>query len=479
MPRFLAAAVLLCLLAAGAPAQSAQPSVPRDDREKWQLGVAALEGFGLSAENSYLANAVPLLIRDALARLPWHDLSEEERAARRKALIVQELATLAQSIGRLRRERDEAFFEGPGTWGTARPAAPSGLAGLVERRRYLESLDPLLIEVPACKALSIVDGPGAGRLFDPPEVSRGSFCRERGLDMLIGGSIREVQGFLLLDLWAWDAARAAVLFTWREAGRREELYDSLASAQRGLVEPVLGGPWSSLLVSLTPALARLSVDGQPAAPAGPGEIFLAPATHEVRATAPGYSEIVQRVDLAAGESKVLSMQLERLDHGTTTIDSDPAGADIYVNSLWTGKTPLALELPAERSRILLAKGGFLALPFSIGPSTPARDAFTLEPMTASRDALQRKARNGFYSAFGWFLLSLPAPLFCYRYAFDYAVKAQDLYTDGRVADAQRAIDQGTALYWTSVGGAVASASLFAWVVSAVVRYIAVSDRAAG
>lgn len=495
MRRLLTAAALLTLLAAGAsppawagePAQSGGPaqaggpdlSLPRDDRENWRLGFSSLERRDLSPENSYLADAVPLLVRDGLARFSWHDLTGQERAARRQGLIAKELAALAQSIGRLRKERDDAFFEMRRTGLAPVSPAGAGLPALEERREFLESLDPLLIEVAARKRIAVVDGPGGGKLFDPPSVSRERFCRDQDLDMLVGGSVREVQGFLRLDLWAWDASQGKTVFSWREAGTREELYATLTEAGDGFAGPVLGGLWASLTVSVTPTLAMLEVDGLPATPTGAGELILAPGTHEVRVSAPGHSEKVRTVQLAAGEAAQMSLELERLETGILAIVSDPPGADLYVNSLWMGKTPLSTERPVERSRILLAKDGFLALPFSVGPATPVRDLFILEPKSSSRDAQQKAAREAFYSAFGWLLVSIPAPLFCYRYAFDYADKAQSLYDSGMIAEGDRAVAAGNALYWTSVGGAVLSASLFAWVVSTIIRYIAVSDRAAG
>jgi hypothetical protein len=491
MLRLPVAALLLCSAAAALFAQSApgQPAAvqgqqaaalaPRDDRDRWNIGFSALEAAGLSPGNSYLAGAIPLLLRDSLARLPWHDLAEPERASRRQAIVAREAAALDRSIAAERSRRDDAFFGDPAARAAALAAAEQGLAVLLERREALAMLDPSIVDVPSRKDLLIVDGTGEGKLFDPPAGSRGVFCDERGLDMLVGGSLAEVQGFLRLDLWAWDAARGRIVFSWREAGTREQLYETLSEAGRGLVEHVLGGPWASLRVNLSPPLASLSVDGDKAAPAGSGELFLVPGTHLLRASAAGHADSVREVTLAPEQSVTLEIALERIPAPRLTLATDPPGVNVYFDSLWIGRSPLELDLPAERGRVLLAREGYNPLAFSLGPAGLPALPLVLEPSTVSRDQLQRRARDAFYGSFGWFLLSLPAPIFCYRYAFDYAGKAQALYIAGRTAEADRAVRTGSALYWTSVGGAVASASLFAWVVSTIVRYIAVSDRAAG
>ena len=470
--------LLLSLLAASCHAEEA---APRDTRAAWTIAFSALAAQDISVENSYLASSAALLIRDRIARLPTHAFSEEERALRRSAVLSRELATLAGSIAQIRKERDEALFSGAAApEGKAGPSSVEGrLEAAIARRSYLESLDPSAVEVPLEKPIAIKDGTDAGKLFDPPSYSPGEFCDRQDLDMAVGGTIREVQTYILLDLWAYDAARGRVVFRWREAGGREELYASLQGAARGLTEAILGRPWAALALAPDPAEASVTVDGAPASSAGPREVFVLPGQHEIRASAPGYGDLERTVDLAPGTETSLPLVLEAVGRDTAALATDPPGADVYVDSLWKGKTPLDLELPPTRSRVLLSKSGFNDLPFSLGPGMPVSGPFTLESSSISREQRQKKAREDFYSAFGWFLISLPAPLFCYRYSYDYADKAEALFDAGSLAEGQKAIDQGNILYWSSVGGAVLSASLFVWVATTIVRYITASDRAAG
>lgn len=500
-----AVAVLLCLAAAasggqdaggsksaGATAATAGPAgasftPPRDTRESWTIGFAALAGEGLSAENSYLAGAIPLLVRDRISRLPWHALSDDERALAGRALISRELSVLAASVAKLRAERDEALFTARPSAGVSpaqaaaagRAAAEKSIAGMEARADFLRSLDPAAIEVARRKPLAVTDGPGPGKLFDPPAVSPQEFCQANGLDMLVTGTVREVQGFLRLDIRAWHAERAGPVFSWIEAGTRDELYLSLPSAADGLVGPVLGMSWAMIVLKTQPPVAEVAVDGEVVSRGGPRELYLSPGRHEVRVSASGHREEVRQVDLAAGAAQDLSVALAPLGRDTVTVVSEPPGADLYLDSLWLGRTPVTFGLPPVRGRALLSLQGYLDLPFSLGPESTLPEVFSLEPAAGSRGEQQKAARDRFYRAFGWFLVSLPAPLFSYRYSFDYAVKAGDLVTAGDLAGAQAAVAAGNALYWTSVGGAVLSVSLFGWVVSTIVRYIAVSDRAAG
>ena len=478
-----AAPRLLLFLSLLAALGHAEEAAPRDTRDTWTIAFSALWARGLSAENSYLASSVVLLIRDGVARLPSHTISEDERGLRGKAVIARELTSLAASIAQIRKERDEALFVGAPAAASAEnkgsSSVQSRLDAALARRAFLESLDPSAVEAAAEKPVAIRDGQGAGKLFDPPPYSPGEFCERQDFDMLVGGTIREVDSYILLDIWAYDAARGRVVYTWRDAGGREGLYASLDGVANGLTGAILGRPWSVLSLAPDPVEAAVSVDGGPTSSGGPRELFLSPGAHEIRASAAGHRDLVRTVDLAPGSETSLALALEREQRGTVALATDPAGADVYVDSLWSGKTPLELEMPAARSRVLLSKPGFNPLPFSLGPGTTVQSPFVLETKAVSREQRQKKAREDFYGAFGWFLISLPAPLFCYRYAFDYADKVRALVAADSLTEAQKAIDTGYILYWSSVGGAALSVSLFVWVATTIVRYITASDRAAG
>ena len=70
------------------------------------------------------------------------------------------------------------------------------------------------------------------------------YCEAQSLDLLIGGSLQEVQGYLLLDLWAYSAARQQIIFSTRDAARRDDLYAAAPGMGKGITEEILGRPWA-------------------------------------------------------------------------------------------------------------------------------------------------------------------------------------------------------------------------------------------
>jgi hypothetical protein len=147
--------------------------------------------------------------------------------------------------------------------------------------------------------------------------------------------------------------------------------------------------------------------------------------------------------------------------------------------VWKGKTPLALEKPFQRTRVNITQNGFYDLPFSIGESSPAELSFVLQPDTFSREAIRRKARDEFYDSFSWFALSLPIPLFCYAFALDSAVQADELVGQGNASQARSAQLTANLFYGGYIVGTVVSASLFTWMLSKIIHYVTVSTRTAG
>jgi hypothetical protein len=476
-------AVLLLFLAAGAarvagataadaasPAPSPASAVPVDARERWTVGISAFRGEGLDPSDAWLAWSLPLLLRDQVAGLATHDVDAPGRDALARAAIARERRTLLDSLERLRGERDATAL------GENRAAGAAGaLAEGLARLAWLDALEPSAVAVADRKPIAFKDGPQPGLLLAVPFGSRGEVAARENVDLLVGGSVREAAGYFLIDVWAWDAARDAEAFAWRDAATREQLYDRLAEAGRGLAGVLLGRPWASLEVTTEPPGATVLVDGQPPGTGRTRFDDLAPGPHEVRVTAPGRREEVREVDLAAGSSTSLALTLGAEELGTIAITSEPPGADAWLDAVWQGITPFALPRPAERSRLVVALPDGPEAALTVGPDSPARVSFSLALDAPGAEAGRKLARDRFYGAFGWLVLSLPVPFYSYAWAVDWAAEARRLASDGDGAGAQRAADYGNGFYAAYLGGLGISVTLAGLTIYRVVRYVTAAD----
>ena len=233
------------------------------------------------------------------------------------------------------------------------------LAAVLARRDFLQTLDASKVDVEPTKPVKLKEGTGVGNLLDAPQVPDAIYCARQGLDLLVGGSLQEVQGYLVMDAWAYDAAQGKVVFSAREASQRDELYASLPAAGRDLAGVILGKQWSEVSFAPDPPSASLYVDGKLVASGVSPALYLSPGDHEVRVTSPGCIDKTQHVTLVAGQESALAITLVKQGTGSVSIASDPTGANLYLDSVWMGKTPFSLEKPVTRSRAVLSLPGLL------------------------------------------------------------------------------------------------------------------------
>jgi hypothetical protein len=464
-----------------APGAANKPdlTLPKDAAAQWQIGITVFSSDGLAADNAYLVYSLPLLLKDQVSGFGVHTYQEEEGDLARKALIAREIATAEKSVTGVRKERDALLFDQVPKDAAARSAVEARLAAAAARLDFLRTLSPGRIEMAAQKPVVLKEGTGAGKLLETPAVPAEIYCAEHGIDLLIGGTIQEVQGYLLLDIWAFDPLKRARVFSSRNAASREELSASLQGFGKEMARTILGRGWSLVAFTPDPPDAALYVDGALAASGASPELYLSPGRHEIRMSAVGYHEVSRSLALEPETETRIDDTLEKIAGGQVAISSEPAGADLYVDSLWKGKTPLMVDRPPLRSRGVLVLPGFYDLSFPLEPASPLVLSLSLQMDEGKQDVRQKKAKDDFYASLGFFAFSIPLPLFSYALALDFAVRTQVYAGQGMYAAAVQAQTAGTVFLGTYYAGIAVSASLFVWMVTRIVHYVKVADEIAG
>jgi len=140
---------------------------------------------------------------------------------------------------------------------------------------------------------------------------------------------------------------------------------------------------ASLDVTLEPADARVSVDGQAleaagteggmpvllagTQPAGPGNappaptfrVVLDPGSHVFVLSREGFSDAVHAETVRPGERRAVHLALERLP-AMLHVSADKEGAVVAVDRLDVGVAPVTLLRPAGRHHVLVRKPGFVS-----------------------------------------------------------------------------------------------------------------------
>jgi len=246
-----------------------------------------------------------------------------------------------------------------------------------------------------------------------------------------------------------------------------------------IARTILGREWAVVDYSPDPPSADLYVDGRRVASGATPALYLSPGEHEIRISAAGYRDVYRPLSLPPEKQTVVSDSLEKDTIGEIAVTSEPAGADLYVDSQWRGRTPLALDRPALRSRGVLARDGYYNLNFSLEPQSPSELSFSLEKDAGPKDARQKKARDDFYTSLTFFALSVPLPVLSYGLLIDSQVKQVDLSSAGLSSALAREQRTGTILQGTYYVGVAVSVALFTWMVTRILNYVKVADEIAG
>ncbi|MCX7846381.1 MAG: PEGA domain-containing protein, partial [Dictyoglomaceae bacterium] len=131
---------------------------------------------------------------------------------------------------------------------------------------------------------------------------------------------------------------------------------------------VTSGTTSSYNFTLTPLLGIINIFSSPSG----AEVYIdriykgktplslsdvPSGTYDIRVILPGYEEYSERIVLAPGEVKNVSVSLKPL-YGEVFIDSKPQGAKVYINGKYQGNTPITINLFEGRYTLTLSLSGY-------------------------------------------------------------------------------------------------------------------------
>ena len=385
-------------------------SPPADTRADWRVGITALRAVHLSAQNAYLASAIPRLLLERLAPVRRHRLSADERLGRARLVLTDATRVARDRLAELQRRRDRAALARTDT-----DELEQQLAEARDRLRALRELPLEELEIAVHKPLVMTEVGSDDPLLPAPRFSPLQAAREADLDLLITGELEEVEGVLFMQIRALDGNLDRQVLSFRDVVRGERLDDTLAEVERQLAELLLGEPWGTLRVAPTPAQSAVYVDG---VFAGLGVIELpyqVLGPHTVRVTAPGHEPLERTVTLAASGA-TLAPALEPLASRPVTVVSEPPGATLYLDSRYLGITPLQVAASERPARVLVRLEGYrdAALVLRSDSASPLRVGLVRDEYDLAQ--FQQEQRDRFYVHFGTAVLSLAGPMILFSAA---------------------------------------------------------------
>jgi len=383
---------------------------PADTRADWRVGITALRPVRLSAQNAYLASAIPRLLLERLAPIRRHRLGADERLGRARLVLTDAARVASEQVAELQQRRDRQALERAAIDDLERQ-----LTAADGRLRALRELPPEELDIAAHKPLVITAVGSDDPLLPAPRFSPLQAAREADLDLLITGELEEVDGVLFMRILALDSNLGRRVLSYRDVVRGERLDETLAEVERQLAQLMIGEPWGTLTVAPTPAQSAVYVDGVFAG-LGVTEVpYQTLGPHTVRVTAPGHEPRESAVTLADG-GYTLAPVLAPLAPRPVTIVSTPPGAALFLDSRYLGVTPLQVTTSTRPVRILVRLDGYrdAALVLRSTSGSPLRVDLVRDEYDLAE--FQQQQRDQFYVHFGTAVLSLAGPLILFSAA---------------------------------------------------------------
>jgi serine/threonine-protein kinase len=206
-------------------------------------------------------------------------------------------------------------------------------------------------------------------LEDASELAEGARRPARGLEVWLAVAVALVLGLI------------GGVFTARALGGGGGEGGEAPAPAVSASAPAVASQKAVLVVNSVPPGANVSVDGDEPRPAPLVRKDLPPGKHGVVLSKRGYLEARRTAELVAGDAFTLEVTLERPKY-TMAIETTPAGADVSLDGVERGRTPLSLEVSeAEFHELILHKEGFQPKTVFVPPeATKPQVKVTLEPV---------------------------------------------------------------------------------------------------
>lgn len=449
-----------------------------DKRGKVKIGIARFSGENLSPNQKTMVDTMPMRLKAVLEPISSRALGAEEREAYRSASLLAKILDIGKSLDEQLGQYDMKILSEKGPKETA--ASRKGLvAGIDGAKKNLETYSdfPLSnISVEKSKPVEWVKPSDSKDILDSPAVNARAFCVQQDLDILVSGSLRGSGEYVFLEIYAYHRFLDARIFEWKTALGEDDTQAALDEFSLILAEALLGRKTGVLRVTASPARAHIKVNGKFAGNSPSVTPFADSGSYEVSVSAPGYLEESATVTVAEGSDSSVAFELKALPLGSVSVQSDPDGAELYIDAAKAGETPLDLGQNGQLRSVRARKEGYKDSYFVIDGKKTGELKVPLVTLEESLKNSFSKQKDRFYYSAGAFMLSLPVSVLCAGMFNQYLSNAQSAEAGSSTAEqkeAARLLFEGQRNLWemAAYGAGSLSVGLLGYTVYRFILYL--------
>ncbi|OHD12647.1 MAG: hypothetical protein A2Z96_06340 [Spirochaetes bacterium GWB1_48_6] len=479
-PRRFGGLSFLILLTLGFPAaaQSGSDPLPVFTKTQYQWGVLPLEDVGLEPSLKPLAANLMILLVSGWKNLPDHEFTVTDLDRFQKDFQEEKIKQEEKNLQDSHAARDALLFKNPVPTPLDYLAADEKIRLVREKLQQWKDLNPKTVGGGNAAPLKFISESAEKILLTPPIQSFSAWTKSKSLDLVVGGNIRSVKGYIFGEFFVWGPDQMP-LAQWSGWFTPQDASATVTQVRGTLTPGLLGRLTTDLTLKIDPPTTRIYLDGELKG-VGVAELpYWEPGDYILRLEGLGLVTKTETLSLVAGDLQVVERTMERESLLSHTLVSVPPGADVYLGSLWLGSTPLEIPVSTEKALVQFFYPDFEESSWSLSRNNLPPPVVTLEPLGTRMTALQAKDR--FYWSLAAFSISFAGTAMIRGQELNMAQlwKAAGQSYEAGTGVTKQTVDQARSLYlstyyggWVGLGVTGLSAL---WMIWELINYISVGE----
>jgi len=254
--------------------------------------------------------------------------------------------------------------------------------------------------------------PENGNLFDLKPGKPADTAEAYNLDLMIFGFIEELEDYYFIELIVWNNIIGREIGVWKTVLKIGDLKKEVQPGFDELRAILLGREWAGLIVNSS-ANSMIYIDDIFSGISRVESRLLEPGEHRVAVRRAGYESLEKVIELDARLTAEIELDTQAVIKREIIFQSYPQGADLYLDSVWMGKTPLRAEIYNFPAAVRLSKEGWEDKEFFVEKNSDNLIDINLKPESPGRTKWVEDQRSRFYGSLGAFVMSIPVTALCY------------------------------------------------------------------
>ena len=381
----------------------------RDTSTEWNVLVTDLICNSTQEDAPYISQTLSSAVYRHLSVLKKHRMSDDEITVRRESLKAEYVDECQKALSKSYQEFDALLFKDKDV--KARTTLKSTIAKDKRMLRKAKKKKLEKIYVQRERDIVFLNDAEEKDTFLRSPVELPARAKKDNLDYIVWGSMKLVENVVVADISLYSRMFKKDLSSVRITGDLDTIYQELAQGLDGLYSDMLGTPWSKVNIGVNNQDVDVFVDGKFISSGDLSDVILEPGEHTIVASGTNTTEDVRHVILEENQSVDIDFQVEPVTTKLFAVSSFPAGADVYYNSIWQGKTPMILN--GDQGEVVITMDGYQNTRVFLDEKAGNTLDFFPQREIFNKDDYLLDRRNDFYKNLTWFVLSIPIAFFSY------------------------------------------------------------------